>query len=203
VSWCDGVECSAWSIRRPLPAIVLSIILLFLGWTSFTKLAVTRLPNADIPLVSVVVTQFGAAPAELEAQVTKTIEDGISGVEGVRHISSSIADGVSVTTITFRLETNTERALNDVKDAVTRTSANLPEGGDEGLKQRVGVGGRRMVNYEKIAPARRPSSSPTLSMTSSSAPCRACAASPRWSASAAPIEKYWSRSIPIGCRRSA
>ena len=63
-----ALNVSAWSIRRPLPAIVLSIILLFLGWTSFTKLAVTRLPNADIPLVSVVVTQFGAAPAELEAR---------------------------------------------------------------------------------------------------------------------------------------
>jgi hypothetical protein len=70
------------------------------------KLPVTRLPNADIPIVSVVVTQFGAAPSELEAQVTKTIEDGVSGVEGVKHIASSITDGVSVTTITFQLETN-------------------------------------------------------------------------------------------------
>ena len=60
------------------------------------RLPVTRLPNADIPLVSVVVTQFGAAPTELESQVTKTIEDAVSGVEGVRHISSSIADGISV-----------------------------------------------------------------------------------------------------------
>ena len=151
-----ALNVSAWSIRRPLPAIVLSIILLFLGWTSFTKLAVTRLPNADIPLVSVVVTQFGAAPAELEAQVTKTIEDGISGVEGVRHISSSIADGVSVTTITFRLETNTERALNDVKDAVTRTRANLPEGVDEPLIQRVDVVGLPIVTYAAIAPGKTP-----------------------------------------------
>ena len=115
-----ALNISAWSIRNPLPSIVFSIILLVLGWVSFTKLAVTRLPSADIPVISVAVSQFGAAPAELESQVTKTIEDGVSGVEGVRHISSSITDGLSLTTIQFALETNTDRALNDVKDAVTR-----------------------------------------------------------------------------------
>jgi multidrug efflux pump subunit AcrB len=84
-----AMNISAWSIRNPLPSVLFSIILLVLGWISFTKLAVTRLPSADIPVISVAVSQFGAAPAELEAQVTKTIEDGVSGVEGVRHISSS------------------------------------------------------------------------------------------------------------------
>src|ERR1035441_3139780 len=115
-----ALNVSAWSTRQPIPSIVLSIILLVLGWTSFLKLPVTRLPNADIPIVSVILTQFGAAPSELEAQVTKTIEDGVSGVEGVRHISSSITDGISVTTIEFRLETNTDSALHEIKDAVTR-----------------------------------------------------------------------------------
>src|ERR1700680_3229955 len=122
-----ALNISAWSIRNPLPSIVFSIILLVLGWVSFTKLAVTRLPNADIPVISVAVSQFGAAPAELESQVTKTIEDGVAGVEGVRHISSSITDGLSLTPIQFALETNTDRALNDVKDAVTRVRANLPQ----------------------------------------------------------------------------
>src|ERR1041385_7519573 len=127
------LNISAWSIRHPLPSIVFSIILLVLGWVSFTKLAVTRLPSADIPVISVAVSQFGAAPAELESQVTRTIEDGVSGVEGVRHISSSITDGLSLTTIQFVLETNTDRALNDVKDAVTRIRSNLPQNVNEPL----------------------------------------------------------------------
>src|SRR6187431_2843383 len=135
-----ALNISAWSIRNPLPSIVFSIILLVLGWVSFTKLAVTRLPNADIPVISVAVAQFGAAPAELESQVTKTIEDGVSGVEGVRHISSSITDGLSVTTIQFALETNTDRALNDIKDAVTRVRANLPQN----------------VTYAAISPGKTP-----------------------------------------------
>ncbi len=135
-----ALNISAWSIRSPIPSIVLSFILLVLGWTSFLKLPVTRLPNVDIPIVSVIVTQFGAAPSELESQVTKTIEDGVSGVEGVRHILSSITDGISVTTIEFRLETNTDRALNDVKDAVTRVRSDLPRNVNEPLVERVELG---------------------------------------------------------------
>jgi hydrophobe/amphiphile efflux-1 (HAE1) family protein len=151
-----ALNISAWSIRRPLPSIVMSIILLALGWTSFLRLPVTRLPSADIPVISVAVTQFGAAPSELESQVTKTIEDGVSGVEGVRHIASSISDGISLTTVTFRLETNTERALNDVKDAVTRVRAKLPRNVDEPLIQRVDVVGLPIVIYAAIAPGKTP-----------------------------------------------
>src|SRR4051812_29987364 len=151
-----ALNISAWSIRNPLPSIVFSIILLVLGWVSFTKLAVTRLPSADIPVISVAVSQFGAAPAELESQVTKTIEDGVSGVEGVRHISSSITDGLSVTTIQFALETNTDRALNDVKDAVTRVRANLPQNVNEPLIQRVDVIGLPIVTYAAISPGKTP-----------------------------------------------
>ena len=151
-----AVNISAWSIRQPLPSIMLSIILLVLGWMSFMKLPVTRLPNADIPIVSVVVTQFGAAPSEIEAQVTKTIEDGVSGVEGVKHIASSITDGMSVTTITFQLETNTDRALNDIKDAVTRVRGKLPQNVNEPLIQRVDIVGLPIVTYAAIAPGKTP-----------------------------------------------
>ena len=151
-----ALNISAWSIRNPLPSVVFSIILLVLGWVSFTKLAVTRLPSADIPVISVAVSQFGAAPAELESQVTKTIEDGVSGVEGVRHISSSITDGLSVTTIQFALETNTDRALNDVKDAVTRVRANLPQNVNEPLIQRVDVIGLPILTYAAISPGKTP-----------------------------------------------
>ena len=151
-----AINISAWSIRNPLPPVVFSIILLVLGWLSFTKLAVTHLPSADIPVISVAVAQFGAAPAELESQVTKVIEDGVSGVEGVRHITSSITDGMSVTTIAFALETNTDRALNDVKDAVTRVRANLPQNVTEPLIQRVDVIGLPIVTYAAISPGKTP-----------------------------------------------
>jgi hydrophobe/amphiphile efflux-1 (HAE1) family protein len=152
-----ALNISAWSIRRPLPSVVLSLILLILGWASFMRLPITRLPATDVPVISVVVTQFGAGPSELEVQVTKFIEDSVSGVEGVRHITSQISDGMSVTTIEFRLETNTDRALNDVKDAVTRTRTNLPRNIDgEPLVQRLDVVALPIVTYAAIAPGKTP-----------------------------------------------
>ncbi|WP_245524168.1 efflux RND transporter permease subunit [Methylobacterium nonmethylotrophicum] len=151
-----SLNVSSWAIRQPLPSILISLILLILGWTSFTKLPITRLPSADIPIISVAVAQFGAAPAELETQVTKTIEDGVSGVEGVRHISSTITDGISVTTVQFRLETNTDRALNDVKDAITRIQADLPRNAETPLIQRVDVVGLPIVTYAAVATSKTP-----------------------------------------------
>src|ERR1051326_244411 len=111
-----ALNVSAWSIRTPLPAIVFSIIVVALGAVSFNRLPVTRLPNVDLPNVAITVVQGGAAPAELEAQVTKTIEDAVSSVEGVKHIQSAITDSVSVTSVIFNLDVNSDRALNDVKD---------------------------------------------------------------------------------------
>src|ERR1700682_3997797 len=72
-----ALNISAWSIRQPLPSVVLSIILLLLGWASFMKLPITRLPAADIPVISVVVCQCGAVRPEPEVQATKYVEDSV------------------------------------------------------------------------------------------------------------------------------
>jgi multidrug efflux pump subunit AcrB len=151
-----ALNVSAWSISKPLPGIVFSIIIILIGVQSFSRLPITRLPTVDLPIVSVVVTQFGASPSELEAQVTKTIEDAASGVEGVKHIASSITDGVSFTTITFNLDANPDRALNDVKDAVTRVRPNLPHDVAEPLIQHIDVVGLGIVTYAAIAPGKTP-----------------------------------------------
>ena len=84
---------SAWSIRNPLPAILLFIVLVALGLVSFAKLPVTRFPNIDVPLVSVTVTDPGVAPSELETQVTKRIEDAVANLSGVKNVISTLTDG--------------------------------------------------------------------------------------------------------------
>src|SRR6266851_3651327 len=151
-----AVNISAWSIRHPLPPIVVSAALCALGILTFNKLPITQLPNVDVPVVSVTITQFGAAPAELESQVTKSVQDVVSGIEGAHHVTSSIADGISNTTVTFRLETNTDRALNDVKDAVARVRANLPRTIDEPIIQRVDIAGLPILTYAAISPGKTP-----------------------------------------------
>src|SRR5262245_26808266 len=112
------LNISAAAIRSPVPPLVLFIVLLILGIMSFRSLPIERFPNIDFPLVSVAVTQAGASPSELEKQVTQRVEDAIAAVTGVRHITSTITDGTSVTTVEFQLGTNTDRALNDAKDAI-------------------------------------------------------------------------------------
>ena len=151
-----AINVSAWSIKRPLPAIVLALVLLVLGAASFKKLPITLLPNVDQPIITIVISQFGASPAELETQVTKPVEDAVSGVEGVRHIMSQVSDGVSATTITLALDTKTDRALNDVKDAITRIRGSLPRSIGEPLIRQVGVVGSSILTYAAIAPGRTP-----------------------------------------------
>ena len=118
-----AVNISAWSIRHPVPPIVLALAIVALGYINFIRMPITRMPNVDIPVITVVTTQFGAAPAELEAQVTKK-DRGCRRRRG-RRSSRQLFDrpqhGQHV--ITFRFGIDTDRALNDVKDAVTRIRA--------------------------------------------------------------------------------
>ncbi len=151
-----ALNVSAWSIRNPLPAILASAIFVILGAISFGALPITRLPNVDVPIISVAVAQFGAAPSEMNDDVTKPIEDAVSGVEGVRHIVSTITDGLSVTVVQFQLETDTVRALTDVKDAVTRVRSRLPQNIVEPLIQRVDIVGLPTVTYAAASASRTP-----------------------------------------------
>jgi hydrophobe/amphiphile efflux-1 (HAE1) family protein len=147
---------SAWSIRQPVPALVLFMVLMALGWLSFKDLPVTRFPNIDVPIVQVRVYQSGAAPSELEVQVTKKIEDAIAGVNGIKHQTSAITEGSSITTIEFRLEVNQDRAVNDVKDAIARVRSELPRTIEEPIITRVEVEGLPIVTYAAKAPGMTP-----------------------------------------------
>jgi hydrophobe/amphiphile efflux-1 (HAE1) family protein len=147
---------SAWSIRQPVPALVLFLVLMTLGFVSFGDLPITRFPNIDIPIVQVRVYQAGAAPSELEVQVTKRIEDAIAGVNGIKHQTSAITEGASVTTIEFRLETNQDRAVNDVKDAIARIRTELPRTIEEPIVTRIAVEGLPIVTYGARAPGMTP-----------------------------------------------
>jgi hydrophobe/amphiphile efflux-1 (HAE1) family protein len=144
---------SAWAIRNPVPPILLFVVLCLLGLTSFMRLPITQFPNIDVPLVAVSVGQSGAAPAELETQITKRIEDSVAAITGVKNIVSTISDGNSQTVIEFRLEVPTDRALEDVKDAVAKVRTDLPSGIDEPIIQRIDVEGQSIQTYAVAAPA--------------------------------------------------
>jgi multidrug efflux pump subunit AcrB len=117
---------SAWAIRNPIAPLLAFFLLLVLGISSFFALPITRFPNIDVPIVSVSVAQAGAAPAELETQVTKEVEDAVAGITGVDFIQSTVNDGVSTTAIMFKIEVPSDKALQDVKDAIDRIQSDLP-----------------------------------------------------------------------------
>ncbi len=143
---------SGASIRNPIPSLVLFTVLLVLGVAAFRTIPITNSPNIDIPVVTVTVTESGAAPAELEAQVTKKIEDAVASVNGVKHITSTVTDGTSLTEIELRLEISSDRALNEVRDAVSTIRAELPRTIDEPIIQRVDFSAQPIQTYAASAP---------------------------------------------------
>lgn len=138
---------SAWSIRNPIAPILAFFMLMVLGWQSFNTLPITRFPNIDVPLVAVTVTQAGAAPAELEAQVTKQIEDAVAGITGVKNITSDVTDGVSTTAVEFRMEVPTDQAVQDTKDAIDQIIGDLPGDVETPIVTRIDVEGQAIMIF--------------------------------------------------------
>jgi multidrug efflux pump subunit AcrB len=143
---------STYSIRNPIPAIVLFLVLTVAGLYAFYKLPITNMPDVSVPVIQVTVAQPGAAAAELETQVTRKVEDAVASVAGVKHITSNIQEGASVTGIEFYLETSTDRALNDVRDAVTKIRSELPRNAEDPVVERLDIGGGAILIYTVRAP---------------------------------------------------
>ena len=118
------------SIRRPVFATVLSLMLIVLGLIAFTRLPLRELPNIDPPIVSVDVTYPGASAAVVETRITQVLEDALAGIEGVETIQSQSRNGRSSITLEFSLNRDIEGAANDVRDAVSRVGDRMPPEAD-------------------------------------------------------------------------
>ncbi|WP_421738211.1 efflux RND transporter permease subunit [Caulobacter sp.] len=118
------------SVRRPVFAAVAAIILCVIGLAAFTGLPIRELPNVDPPVVSVSTAYRGASAEVIEERITQVIERQVSGIQGIDRVNSSSRDGRSQISITFTLDRDLDDAANDVRDAVSRVSANLPDQAD-------------------------------------------------------------------------
>ncbi|MGY3927232.1 efflux RND transporter permease subunit [Aeromonas simiae] len=121
------------SVRRPLVALVISALLTVFGLVAFSKLTVREMPDVQTPSVSITTTYEGASPAVMESQVTKPIEDQLSGISGIKNINSMTRKGRSMVTVEFRLGWDMVEGVSDVRDALSRARARLPDGVDEPL----------------------------------------------------------------------
>lgn len=145
---------SAWAIRRPVPSLVLFALLLLLGVTSFFAIPIGRTPNIDLPLINVAISQAGASPEELETDVTRPVENAVAGIAGVRHISSSITDGLSTTRIEFQLNIAPDTALFEVKSRVDALRNELPGEIDAPIVSKVDTEGVELVTWQVSSPDR-------------------------------------------------
>jgi HAE1 family hydrophobic/amphiphilic exporter-1 len=122
---------SAWCIRNPIPSIILFFLLTIAGICALTTLGIEEEPNVDEPWVSIYINENGGAPAELETQVTRRVEDAVASVANVKHIHSWVSTGYSNTAVEFELGTNSDRAANDVREAINKIRQQLPKTIDE------------------------------------------------------------------------
>jgi multidrug efflux pump subunit AcrB len=138
---------SSWAIRNPIFPLVLFAALTLLGLVSFMRMDVNDNPDIEFPAAVIIVSQPGAAPTEMETQVTQRIEAAVRGINGVDEISSTVGEGTSQTFVQFVIGTPVDRGVNDVRDAVANIRSDLPEGILEPRVQRVDIAGGPLGIY--------------------------------------------------------
>ena len=148
----NGFPISAWAIRNPVPVVVLFIALVLAGMIAYTGLPIKQFPNVEFPVVTVTVTQSGAAPGEMETQITRPIEDALSGLEGVRNVTSSVTLGASTTAIEFEIGEDLQKKVDDVRQRIDQTRAILPREIDPPTVQRVEISSAPILTYAATAP---------------------------------------------------
>lgn len=120
------MNVSAWSIRNPIPAVMLFVLLSFAGLLSFNAMKVQNFPDIDLPTVTVSASLPGAAPSQLETDVARKLENSIATIQGLKHITTKVQDGAATLIVEFRLEKPVQEAVDDVRSAVQRVRADLP-----------------------------------------------------------------------------
>ena len=124
------MSLSSISIKRPVLAIVMSIVIVLFGIIGFTELGVREYPSVSPPVITVVASYTGANADVIESQITEPLEESISGIAGIRTISSTSREGRSTITVEFDLGVDLEAAANDVRDKVSRALQRLPPDAD-------------------------------------------------------------------------
>ena len=140
-------KISAWAITHPVFPLVLFAVLFVFGIVAFIRLPITLNPDVSAPFVQVTISEPGAAPSEIETQILQKVEGAVAGIGNVKNITSWATEGVAQTIVEFRIGTPIDRATSDVRDAVARVRADLPQGIQEPQVRRIDIDGGPIVYY--------------------------------------------------------
>lgn len=138
---------SAYSIKNPLIAILIFTLMTVGGILGFRAMKIQQFPDIDVPAVIVTVPYTGASPAQLETDIAKKIENQITGIEGVKHIRSTLQTGVATIHTEFTLEKDLSEAVNDVRSALDEIASDLPAAAEEPVITKVSTAGFPVVSY--------------------------------------------------------
>ncbi len=136
-----------WSIRNPVPVIMLFVALVFGGLYSFPKLAIQDQPDIEFQAVIVTVSYPGVPPSQMETEITRKVEDSLSSITGVEHINSTASNGISSTFVEFQFGYDIQTAMDDVRDALSRIRSNLPPDANEPQISRASTTGFPVISY--------------------------------------------------------
>ncbi|MFA5941107.1 MAG: efflux RND transporter permease subunit [Sinimarinibacterium sp.] len=147
------MNLSTWAIHKPIPSILLFFMLTVAGLIAYHSLGIQNLPDMQFPSVTVQALMPGASPPQLEAEVARPIEDSVSSIGTVRHVTTTVNDGVVLMMVEFSYGKNLSEAVTDVRDAITRIRTRLPTEMQEPIVARVEVAGLPLMTYAVSAPA--------------------------------------------------
>ena len=142
-----SLNVSAYSIKNPLVAILLFILLTLGGIYGFMKMKVQQFPDIDLPAVVVTVTLPGAAPSQLENDIAKKIENKLTSIEGIKHIRTTLQTGAATMVTEFVLEKDIQEAVDDVRSAVGEVRGDLPAAANDPIITKVSTAGFPVVTY--------------------------------------------------------
>ncbi|GAA6141079.1 efflux RND transporter permease subunit [Hydrogenophaga sp. 5NK40-0174] len=141
------MNVSSWSIRNPIPTVMIFVMLTLVGLFSFSTMKVQNFPDLDVPNITVVATLPGASPNQLENDVARKIENSLAALQGLKHIYTKIQDGVVTLTAEFRIEKDTQEALDDVRSAVAKIRGDLPTDLNEPIVNKIELAGGPVLAY--------------------------------------------------------
>lgn len=141
------MNVSAWAIRSPVPSLLLFVILTFMGLMGFRSLMIQSFPDIELPVITVVASLEGAAPTQLETEVARKIEEQVSSLSGLKHITTTVSDGSATIAAEFEIEKDIETALSEVRNAVDSIKADLPANMNDPIVSKVTTSGNPIVTF--------------------------------------------------------
>jgi len=146
------MNVSAWSIRNPIAALMVFVLLTLGGALAFQSMKIQQFPDLELPTITVTASLPGASPSQMETEVARKLENSIATLQGVKHITTQVQDGVATLTTEFRLEKPTQEALDEVRDAVNRVRADLPADLRDPQVSKLNLSGSPILTYTVTNP---------------------------------------------------